>query len=118
MKTMALIASLMACFIFTDVYATQYTVFNTTLKVYAQSSLESTAHMVQSSNGIYGGGPHPWCGNRAYISFDDKEQFATALKVSESQTIISFIYEDAAAPKNIAGHVENFPCKIVSIFYW
>ena len=118
MKTLAFVASLMACFFFTDVYATQYTVFNTTLTLYTQSRVESTAHMVQSSKGIFNGNTHPWCGNRAYILFDDKELYAAALKVSDSQSVISFIYDDATDGKHIEGHTPNLSCKVISIFYW
>lgn len=118
MKKLAFIASLTACFVLTNVHATEYVVMNTTLKVYAQSRAESTAHMVQSSVGIYNGGLHPVCSNRAYIDIDDRELFATALKLSESQMLVGIIYEDAAAGRHIAGHVSNLPCKILSIFYW
>lgn len=96
--------------------AAMYIVSNTQLTVYAQSSTESTAHLISSSVGIYNNGPHPWCGNRAYILFSDKELFATALAASLSGKIVNFFYEDAAESKTALGHIA-FGCKVVSIWW-
>lgn len=96
-------------------FATSYVVWGTEISIYAQSRAESTAHMIQSSNGIYNNGDHPWCGKRAYIELDDKELFSAALAASMSKQKINFIYEDAAPNKVMAGHAEN-RCKVISIF--
>lgn len=71
--------------------------------------------MIQSANGIYNGGDHPWCGRRAYIGLDDKELFSAALAASMSKQPINFIYDDAAPSVNIAGHTESH-CRVISIF--
>jgi hypothetical protein len=97
--------------------ASTYQVLNTYIKVYAASeSAGATAHLIQSSNAIYNGGSHPWCGYRAYIDINDKALMATALAAAISGVAVSFIYDDYAAPKNIPGHASSFGCKVVSIF--
>ena len=98
------------------VNASAYIVWGTQLQVYAQSTSNSDANMIQSVNGIYGGGDHPWCVRRAYIDFADKEIFSAALAASSAKKSVNFIYEDAALPKNIAGHVSGLSCKVISIF--
>jgi hypothetical protein len=98
------------------VYATTYLVPGTTISVYAQSTAESSAHLIRSSEGIYNNGQHPWCGDRAYILFADKELFATALAASLSGKPVNFIYEDAAEVKVAAGHIV-FGCKVISIWW-
>lgn len=95
--------------------ATTYIVTDTQLDIYAQSGAESTAHLIRSSKGIYNNGPHPWCGDRAYILFTDKDLFAMALAASISHTPVNFTYEDAAERKVAAGHVD-FSCKVKSIW--
>jgi len=106
---------LAALFASNNCFASAYVVSGTNIFIYAQSRAESTAHMIQSENGIYNNGDHPWCGKRAYIEFDDKELFSTALAASMSKQKINFIYEDAAPNKIMAGHTEN-RCKVISIF--
>ena len=95
--------------------ASTYVVLGTTLSIYAQSTTESTAHLIQSSKGIYNNGPHPWCVNRAYIDLSDRALLAAALAASYSGKSVNFIYEDAAAVKTIAGHTTT-NCKVISIF--
>lgn len=99
-----------------NVSATMYRVDNAQLSIFAQSSTESTAHLISSSVGMYNNGPHPWCGNRAYILLSDKELFATALAASLSGKAVNFYYEDAAENKSAAGHIA-FGCKVVSIWW-
>ena len=101
---------------FSDAHATAYQVDNTKLYIYAQSDTESDAHLVRSSVGIYQGGEHPQCGNRAYIDFKDKDLFATALAASISGKSVNFFYEDAAPSKTIAGHTTT-TCRIYSIWW-
>ena len=96
-------------------FASSYVVWGTEISIYAQSRVESGAHMIQASNGIYNNGDHPWCGRRVYIELDDNELFSAALAAAMSQQKINFIYEDAAPNKLIAGHTEN-RCKVISIF--
>jgi hypothetical protein len=96
--------------------ATTYLVGGTTLHIYAQSASESTAHLIGSSKGIYNNGPHPWCGNRAYINFADTALFATALAASLAGRSVNLMYEDAAPSKTAAGHI-TFGCKVVSIWW-
>ena len=95
--------------------AETYMVENTKLYIYAQSPTDSQAHLIRSSVGIYQGGDHPWCGNRAYINFSDKELFATALAASLTGKSVNFMYEDAAASKEIVGHVIS-KCRVFTIW--
>jgi hypothetical protein len=97
--------------------ASTYQVLNTYIKVYAASeSAGATAHLIESSNAIYNGGSHPWCGYRAYIDVNDKALMATALAAAISGVPVSFVYDDYAAPKEIPGHANGFSCKVISIF--
>ena len=122
---MKLAVKSIACFIIilsitisyaTNSNATQYIVWDTEISVYAQSASESTAHLIAISKGMYNDGEHPWCGNRAYILFSDKELFATALAASLSGKRVNVRYEDAAETKIAAGHIE-FTCKVISIWW-
>jgi hypothetical protein len=65
---------------------------------------------------MYNNGAHPWCGNRAYISFDNKELYATALAAALANRTVNVIYEDNAPKETAAGHV-CFPCKVLSIWW-
>lgn len=97
-------------------HATSYQVWSTQIQVYVQSETgNSTAHMLQSKNGIFNNGPHPWCINRAYIDFKDKALLAIALTASMSKQEVNFLYEDASTDKIIDGHAVN-RCKVISIF--
>jgi len=83
---------------------------------YAQSHSDSDAHMIQSNIGIYNGGDHPSCiNNRLYIDFADKEIIASALAASLANKSVSFLYDDAAASKQITGHAIN-NCRVFSIW--
>jgi hypothetical protein len=62
------------------------------------------------------GGTHPWCGNRAYILFEDKQLFATALAAALAGRAVNVMYEDAAESKIAAGHIQ-FGCKVTSIWW-
>jgi hypothetical protein len=99
-----------------NAHASAYTVYGTTLTVYGQSTAESTAHLIGSSKGLFNGGSHPWCGNRAYILTADSALYATALSAALAGKSVNLIYEDAAPQKNISGHI-NFGCKVVSIWF-
>jgi hypothetical protein len=99
-----------------NAHATAYTVWGTTLTIYGQSTAESTAHMISSSKGIFNGGAHPWCGNRAYILPTDTGLYATALSAALAGKSVNLIYEDAAPQKNISGHI-SFGCKVISIWF-
>ncbi|MDQ5908340.1 MAG: hypothetical protein QG599_431 [Pseudomonadota bacterium] len=102
--------------LFTSVsYATAYIVWDTTIHIYAQGRADSQAHLMGVDNPMYNGGSHPWCGNRAYIEFGDKEMFAIALAASMSGQKVNVYYEDAAPSKLVAGHTET-TCKIFSIW--
>jgi hypothetical protein len=83
---------------------------------YAQSHTDSDAHMIQSNIGIYKGGDHPSCiNNRLYINFADKEIIASALADSLANKSVSFLYDDAAESKHIAGHANN-NCRVFSMW--
>lgn len=83
---------------------------------YAQSHSDSDAHMIQSNIAIYKGGDHPSCiNNRLYIDFSDKEIVATALAASLANKSVSFLYDDAAASKQITGH-SIITCRVFSIW--
>ena len=114
--TIIFVALIIVCTCAENASASMYEVNNAQLSVFAQSSTESTAHLISSSVGIYNNGPHPWCGNRAYILFSDKELFATALAASISAKAVNFYYEDAAEVRGAAGHI-GFGCKVVSIWW-
>ena len=96
-------------------FATTYIVGNTRIYVFAQSRLESTANLIQFEAPMFNGGNHPWCVNRAYIRFEDKELFAAALAASVAGKAINVMYEDAAVSKVAAGH-SQLTCKVVSIW--
>ena len=96
-------------------YASRYIVFDTTIHIYASDREYSTAHIIVADKPLYDGGNHPWCGDSAYIRFEDKELFATALAASMSGKKVSFQYEDAAPTMNIAGH-KTSKCKVFSIW--
>jgi hypothetical protein len=95
--------------------ATMYIVYGTQLFVYAQSTGESEANLVRSSKGIYNGGNHPWCGNRAYIEFADEELFKRALAAEVTGASVNIMYEDASPSRHILGHIQT-RCKITSIW--
>lgn len=95
--------------------ATTYIVYGTQLSVYAQSTAESSANLVRSSKGIFNGGEHPWCGNRAYIEFADDYLFKRALTAELTGASVNIMYEDASASRFIAGHIQ-LSCKILSIW--
>lgn len=95
--------------------ATRCIVYGTQLFVYAQSTGESQANLVRSSKGIYNGGNHPWCGNRAYIEFADEELFKRALTAEVAGTSVNIMYEDASSSRHILGHIQT-RCKITSIW--
>lgn len=114
--------SLFACLLVLtgNSYAGQYVVWGTTITVYTQSrsgARASQANQIVSSKGIYNGGEHPWCKNHAYIEFDDKELFASALAASLSKQPVNLIYTDEVTPKLMDGHVAQNGCKVFSIFY-
>ena len=97
-------------------YSSTYAVWQTNIQVYVQSETSSsTAHMIQSENGIYSNGDHPWCGRRAYIDFADKGLLSAALAAAMAKQKVNFIYEDAAANKVVQAHT-NTKCKVISIF--
>jgi hypothetical protein len=96
-------------------FATPYYVYGTTLNIYAQSSEESTAHMIQTSKGLLNDAPHPWCGNRVYIDAKDTALFAAALSFSMTGKPANILYDDAKANRVIAGH-NHTTCKLLSIF--
>lgn len=110
------VATVSLLFITTQAYAGQYIVWGTTLTLYSQGSPESTGHLIESSKGIYSEGNHPWCGKRAYISFDDKAMYAAALAAVSTGRAVNFIYDDASPAKTAAGHQAS-TCKVISIFY-
>lgn len=97
-------------------FSSTYVVSGTKITVFSQSHKESTAHLIQLGSPMFNGGNHPWCINRAYILFDDKELFASALSASVSNKAVNLIYEDAAESKMAAGHSE-LSCKVISIWY-
>ncbi len=99
------------------VLASSYIVGGTTISVFAQSNTSgSTANLIKMSKPMYNGGNHPWCGNRAYINFADKELFSTALAVAMAKKPVNVMYEDAAESKVAGGHIE-FGCKVTSIWW-
>lgn len=59
MKSNIILAVLSLTLLSGTARATQYVVWGTMLSTYAQSTAESTAHLIQSSKGIYNNGPHP-----------------------------------------------------------
>lgn len=99
----------------TNSFAASYVVMGVGISLYTQSRAESNAHMIQSDFGIYQGADHPWCGKRAYIDFQDKELFETALAASQSKRKVNLIYDDAAPYRHVAGHAV-INCKVISIF--
>ena len=96
--------------------ATSFFVTGTTIQVYAQSKIDSTAYMIQSSKGIYQGMEHPWCKNRAYIDIGDTALYATALSAAMAGKTVSFSYDDAAPSRFIASH-QSSTCRVISIFF-
>lgn len=115
-KILSFLVFFSALIISCNAFATSYIVPNTKISIYAQSHLESTANLIRLDVPMYNGGSHPWCGDRAYILFEDKELFATALAASISSRAVNVMYEDAAESKNAAGHIA-FSCKIISIWW-
>lgn len=97
------------------VFAFPYNAGPTNILIFAQSSHESEAHMIQISN-MYNGGNHPVCINRAYILPEDKLLFAQALAYAISGKPVGVRYEDGSPPKAISGHVSDLSCKVVSIW--
>ncbi len=95
--------------------ATTYEVYGTKLTVYSQSTAESEANLARSSKGIYNGGEHPWCGNRFYIDFSDKDLFDRALLAEITGEAVNIMYEDDAPERFINGHIQ-FGCKLLSIW--
>jgi len=85
---------------------------STQLSIYAQSTADSTAHLVQSSVALDGACTN----NRAYILFSDKELFATALAASLQSKAVNFIYETEAESKSAGGH-QSSTCKVISIWW-
>lgn len=106
---------LVAAFVSPSSFATSYVVFGTKIHTYVQSKSGSTAHLIASEKGIYNNGEHPWCGNRAYIDFDDSALISAALAASTSKQLINFIYEDASPERVAQGHTVS-RCKVTSIF--
>lgn len=103
--------------------ATGYYVYNTQIRIYAGSKSDGNntaigdqAQLIGSSVGIYQGGNHPWCGDRAYILPEDKELYAAALAAAVSKTPVNFLYDDASPPRHAPGHIAGFRCKVISIF--
>lgn len=100
---------------FHSAHATSYTVYDTVISIYTQSPSDGGAHLIRSSKGIYQDGEHPWCGNRAYIDFTDRELFATALAASLTGKPMNFFYEDAAESRFVHGHTTS-KCRVFSIW--
>ena len=81
-------------------------------KLYAQSRLESNAHLIKINRTL-----SSVCnGDRLYIDIADKELFATALARHLDGKPVDLIFVTNASPKTAAGHVDNIPCKVLSIF--
>ena len=96
---------------------------NTYLTVFAQSSVDSTAHMFSSSVGIVHNGDgsnssHPTCGNLVWINLTDKEMFALALSAAFQSKTVHFIYDDSGTygEGSIAGQGVFNPCRVVSLW--
>ena len=110
------LALIVNIFIMTSVsYATTYVVYGTKLYTYAQSTDESQANLVRSSNGIYQDGDHPWCGRRMYVEFADVDLFQRAMASELADQTVNIMYEDASENRFIKGHVE-FRCKLLSVW--
>lgn len=80
-------------------------------KVYAQSRLDSTAHLIRLNQTI--DSSCHW--NRVYILLDDKELFATALAKHLTSSSVDIIYETNAPSKMVAMHIPA-TCRVISIF--
>lgn len=112
-----LLFSIVLFFLASAAYATAYTVNNTSLTLYAQTTSESNqAHMVESSVGIYNGGSHSSCGNKIYILLEDVDLYAKALATSIAGKKVNVMYVDGSLGQYIAGHVGSLTCKVVSIW--
>ena len=82
-------------------------------KLYAQSRVESTAHLIQVNQTI----SNSACdANRLYIDLNDKELFATALANYLQGRAMDIVYNTNSPSKYAAGHVNSIPCRIMSIF--
>jgi hypothetical protein len=81
-------------------------------KVYTQSRLDSTAHLIQVDHTLNGG----CSSNRLYIDLDDKELLSSALANYIAGRQVDLMYFTNGAPKSISGHIAGITCRLVSIF--
>ena len=82
------------------------------IKVYAQSRLDSDAHLIQVDQTLIS-----TCNaNRLYIDINDKELFSSALANYIAGKPVDIIFFTNGAPKTAAGHIGGITCRVVSIF--
>jgi hypothetical protein len=81
-------------------------------KIYAQSRLESTAHLIKLEKDM----GNSCSVNRLYIDMEDKELFSAALAFYTTGKAVSIYYVTNAEPKMAAGHIGGITCKVISIY--
>jgi hypothetical protein len=82
------------------------------LRVYAQSRMDSTAHLVMIDRTI-----SSLCdANRLYIEINDKELFASALANYMADRPVDVVFVTDSPAKTAAGHLAGLTCRLVSIF--
>jgi hypothetical protein len=114
-----LLKSLLGCFCFfgivANAHATAYVTASTRINIYAQETVYSGAHLLQvldvSLNASCNGSAY------AYISFSDKELFATALTVSQgTPQYVRIVYHTGETSQGADGSGST-TCRVTGIFF-
>ena len=106
----------MCTFVTENTSAEQHLAYGVHVTVYAQSRASSGGNLIKVVEGMFGGKEHPWCGNRAYIAFEDKELFTTALTAYATGKAVNLMYDDASYSPVVADGHGEFKCRILSIW--
>ncbi|TDF42314.1 hypothetical protein EYS14_05670 [Alteromonadaceae bacterium M269] len=81
-------------------------------RVYTQSKSGSDAHLVQVNTTL----PEQCNANRLHIVMEDSELYSAILANSLANNRVSIIYVTDATPVNVAGHLANHTCHLISVF--
>jgi hypothetical protein len=114
-KFMSLMLLVTSFLISSNANAERIVVRDAPIHLIASSKTEYQAHSIEVSIGIKNGLPHPYCNEKIYIPFSEKELFAVALAAKTLKRSVNIIYEDNATPMKVVNH-DSLTCKVVAIW--
>ncbi len=77
----------------------------------AQARSNSEANAVVFQNTVSG-----CTDNKAYIEYEDKEQFAAVLTAASQSLNVAALIDTAASSRVIGGHTTSMTCKVISLW--